>query len=142
MQFNFNAGMLFDMLHMMAEKPLPKGTACELQGVASIAFPTDEEASNRDLQEAAWFFADSLLDLAEARGRVVWGEPLYRLTAAEGEEMPAWIEDLPRYPNRLVGWRRGKTRVAFICWEQESKITPVNVDLGVVHWRAGMRKSE
>src|SRR5204862_277750 len=92
---------------------------------------------NDDMQGAARLLAEALLAVVEAQGRAVWGEPDYRVNVEDGEEVPAWVEDLPRYPVRLVGWRRGRGKVAFVYWEQEDRELPVAVDLGVVRWRAG-----
>jgi hypothetical protein len=137
MGMELRAGELFERLREMAEKRLPKGAGMEIDLVAEVSFPTDEEAHNNDLQAAARLFADALVQMVEAQGRAVWGEPEYRLTLEEGCEVPAWVEDMWQYPTRLVGWRRGRTKVAFAYWEQEDREIPVNVAIGVIPWRRG-----
>jgi hypothetical protein len=143
MFFEFHAGDPFRLLREMADRPLPKGVPFDLHGLAVIDLPPpDVEPRNKALEEAARGFADALLELLEARGRPVWGEPNYRLTAEEGVEMPAWVEELPCYPDRLVGWRRGKGKVAAAFWEHEGRIVPVFVHLAVVRWRPGVIRAE
>src|SRR5581483_5209353 len=91
----------------------------------------DLEPRNKALEQAARQFAEALIELVEARGRAVWGAPDYHFTVGEVEEVPAWIEDLPRCPDRLVGWRRGRGKVAVAYWEHEGRIIRVNVYLAV-----------
>ena len=138
MALEFIAGSLFSQLRELAEKPLPKGTKVDVCWHAVIEFPTDEEAHNDDLQAAASSLADSFLALVKAGARALWGEPDYNLNCAD-EELPAWTEDLPNGPGfeRLVGWRRGRTRVAFALREQQDREIPIFVFVGVVRWRAG-----
>jgi hypothetical protein len=138
MAFEIQAGSLFSQLRQMAEKPLPKGTQMDVSWHAMIEFPTDEEAHNDDLQAAASSLADSLLALVKAGARDLWGEPDYRLSL-EDEELPAWTEDLPTGPGfeRLLGWRRGRTLVAFVLREQQDREIPIFVYIGVVRWRKG-----
>jgi hypothetical protein len=73
----------------------------------------------------------------------VGGEPDYDFRG-EDDELPAWAEDLPNGPGveRLVGWRRGRTRVAFALQEHQDRETPVFVFIGVVRWRAGVLSNE
>jgi hypothetical protein len=141
--FELRAGALFHGLQELAQKPLPKGTKVELCWNGWIEFPTDEESHNDDLQAAARSLADALLGLVEAGARDTWGEPDYRLSL-EDEEFPAWTEDLLTGPafDRLVGWRRGRTKVAFALREQEDREIPINVSIGVVRWRAGTIANE
>jgi hypothetical protein len=138
MDFRLGASSLFHGLQELAKKPLPKGTKVDLCWNASIVFPSDEESHNDDLQAAARSLADSLLALVEAGAGDTWGEPDYRLRF-EDDEFPAWTEDLLTGPvfTRLVGWRRGRTMVAFALHEQEDREIPLNVTMGVVRWRAG-----
>lgn len=139
MHIEFHAGTLFEMLKA-ADRPFKKGQSLDMTIIATIDFPTDEEAHNNALQAAVRDFAESLLDLATAHAQLEWGEPDYRLTS-EDAEVPAWVDDLERYPVSLVGWRRGK-KVAFVYWEQEDREIPVFVYLGVVRWRSGMIEQE
>lgn len=143
MNFEFRARSLFDQLRELAEKPLPKATKVDVCWHACIEFPTDEEAHNDDLQAAARSLADSVLALVKAGARDLWGETEYHLSR-EDEELPAWTEDLPNGPgfDRLVGWRRGRTLVAFALWEQEDREIPIFVFIGVVRWRAGALANE
>jgi hypothetical protein len=106
---------------------------------ACIEFPTDEEAHNDALQAAASSLADSALALVQAGARDLWGEPDYRL-GCDDKELPAWVEDLPTGPcfDRLIGWRRGRTLVAFTLREQQDREIPIFVVIGVVRWRAGI----
>jgi hypothetical protein len=137
------AGSLFSQLRELAEKPLPKGTRLDVCWHAVIEFPTDEEAHNDHLQAAASALADSLLALVKAGARDLWGEPDCNLSC-EDEELPAWAEDLPNGPgfDRLVAWRRGRTRVAFALREQQDREIPICVFVGVVRWRAGTLANE
>jgi hypothetical protein len=132
------AGELFRCLQALADKRLAKGTTCDLAWFGAIEFPTDEEAHNDALQAAATALADALLALVVAGARTPWGEPDYELSAAD-DALPAWTEDLVDGPGflRLVGWRRGRTLVAFALRQQEDREVPVTVSLGVVRWRAG-----
>jgi hypothetical protein len=143
MALELQAGSLFSQLRELAEKPLPKGTKVDVCWHAVIEFPTDEEAHNNDLQAAASSLADSLLALVKAGARDLWGEPDYNLNC-EDEELPAWTEDLPNGPGfeRLVGWRRGRTMVAFALREQQDREIPIFVFIGVVRWRAGALANE
>lgn len=143
MDFQLGAGALFHNLQDLAKKPLPKGTKVDLCWNASIEFPTEEESHNDDLQAAVRSLADSLLALVVAGAKDTWGEPDYRLNF-ENEEFPAWTEDLLTGPGftRLVGWRRGRTMVAFALHEQEDREIPLNVTIGVVRWRAGTIANE
>jgi hypothetical protein len=137
------AGLLFSRLRELSERPLTRGTKADVCWHAVIEFPTDEEAHNDDLQAAARAFADSILALVRAGARDVWGEPDYNLSCAD-EDLPAWAEDLPNGPGfeRLVGWRRGRTLVAFALREQQDRETPIFVFVGVVRWRAGALANE
>ena len=143
MNFDLRAGSLFNQLRELAEKRLPKGTKVDVCWHASIEFPTDEEAHNDALQAAARSLADSVLALVKAGARDLWGEPDYSLSS-EDEELPAWAEDLPNGPgfDRLVGWRRGRTLVAFALREQQDREIPIFVLIGVVRWRAATLASE
>jgi hypothetical protein len=137
-RFSLRAGLLFQLLEELAAKPLPKGSKAEVCWYGWIDFPTDEEAHNDDLQRASTALADCFLALVEAGARPTWGEPDFRLSH-EDEEFPAWTEDLllPSF-GRLVGWRRGRTMVAYALREQEDREIPINILLGVVRWRAGV----
>ncbi len=141
MNIQLQAGSLFAGLRALADKKLPKGANVDVSWDASIEFLTDEEAHNDDLQDAARALADCLLDLVEAGARDDWGEPDFRLSH-EDEEFPAWTEDLLTGAgfDRLIGWRRGKTQVAFALREQEDREIPIMVLIGVVRWRAGKIK--
>jgi hypothetical protein len=142
MDFELRAGALFDSLQKLAKKPLPKGTNVDLCWHAVIEFPTDEEAHNNDLRAAARSLADSFLALVEAGARDTWGEPDYRLSF-EDEEFPAWTQDLLTAGfDHLIGWRRGRTMVAYALREQEDREIPINVIIGVVRWRAGTIANE
>jgi hypothetical protein len=137
MNFQLQAGELFQCLQELAAKPLPKGSKFELCWNAFVEFPTDEEAHNDDLQAAARSLADAFLALVEAGAPDAWGKPDYRLSW-EDEEWPAWTQDLLTAGfDRLIGWRRGRTLVAYALREQEDREIPINVMLGVVRWRAG-----
>jgi hypothetical protein len=137
MDFELRAGALFDGLKELAAKPLAKGDKVDLCWNAFIEFPSDEEAHNDDLQAAARSLADSLLQLVEAGARPVWGEPDYRL-GFEDQEFPAWTQDLLTAGfDHLIGWKRGRTLVAFALRDQEDREIPINVMIGVVRWRAG-----
>jgi hypothetical protein len=135
--FQLGASELFLRLQEFAEKPLPRGSKGDLCWVAYIEFPTDEEAHNDDLQAAASSLADSLLAMVQAAGRDAWGKPDYHLDAAD-EEFPAWTEDLLLGAfDRLVGWRRGRSLVAYALRLQEDREIPITVALGIVRWRGG-----
>jgi hypothetical protein len=141
--FELRAGSLFQQLQELAEKPLPKGTKVDVCWYASIEFPTDEEAHNDDLQAAALSLADSILALVKAGARDLWGQPDYSL-GCEDEKLPAWTGDLPTGPSfdRLIGWRRGRTLVAFALREQQDREIPISVLIGVVRWRVGTLANE
>lgn len=143
MALELRAGSLFSQLRELAEKPLRKGTKVDVCWHAVIEFPTDEEAHNDDLQAAASSLAESILALVKAGARDFWGEPDYSLSC-EDEVLPAWAEDLPNGPGfeRLVGWRRGRTRVAFALREQQDRELPILVFVGVVRWRDGTLGNE
>ena len=143
MALELPAGFLFSELRKLAERPLPKGTKVDVCWHAGIEFPTDEEAHNNDLQTAASSLADSLLALVKAGARDPWGEPDFNLNCAD-EAQPAWTEDLPNGPSfdRLIGWRRGRTRVAFALREHQDREVPIFVFVGVVRWRAGTLANE
>lgn len=143
MALELRAGSLFHQLRELAEKPLPKGSRVDVCWHAGIEFPTDEEAHNDDLQAAASSLADSILAMVKAGARDRWGEPDYNLNC-DNEDLPAWTEDLPNGPSfeRLVGWRRGRTRVAFALREHEDREVPIFVFVGVVRWRAGTLANE
>jgi hypothetical protein len=145
--FNFDAGSLFERLRELAEKPLPKDVSRDpivhSPGffLATIEFLSDEDAHNDALQAAARAFAGCMIDLVEAKATPTWGKPDYRLTF-EDELFPAWAEYLTQFPDYVIGWRRGRTKVAYVFRAQEDREIPVEVVAGVVPWKAGQLSNE
>jgi hypothetical protein len=145
--FNFDAGSLFERLRELSEKPLPKEVSQDLLihspglFLANIEFLSDEDAHDNALQAAARAFATCIIDLVEARATRTWGKPDYRLTFEE-ERFPAWADHLIAFPDYAIGWRRGRTRVAYVFRAQEDREIPIMVVAGVVPWKAGQLSNE
>ncbi len=145
--FEFDAGSLFERLRELSEKPIPKGgrqdPLCHPQCLllATIEFRSDEDAHNDALQAAARAFATDLIDLIEAKAKRTWGDPDYRLTF-EDELFPAWANDLMDFPDYLIGWRRGRAKVAYVYRAQEDREIPIMVVAGVVPWKASQLSNE
>jgi hypothetical protein len=145
--FEFDAGSLFEQLRELADKPLPKDVSQDplmnspALFLALIEFRSDEDAHNDALQAAARDFAKCVIDLVEAKAMPAWGKPDYRLTF-EDELFPAWADYLTQFPNYVIGWRRGRTKVAYVFTTQEDREIPVEVVAGVVPWKAGQLSNE
>jgi hypothetical protein len=145
--FEFDAGSLFERLRELSEKPFAKGIRREplFQSpgfyLANIEFLSDEDAHNNALQAAARAFATHIIDLIEAKATRTWGKPDYRLTF-EDELFPAWADQLIQFPDYVIGWRRGRTKVAYVFRAQEDREIPIMVVAGVVPWKAGQMSNE
>jgi hypothetical protein len=145
--FDFDAASLFERLRELSEKPLPKDVSRDplmhSPGLflANIEFRSDEDAHNNALQAAARAFATCIIDLIEAKATRTWGKPDYRLTF-EDELFPAWADQLIQFPDYVIGWRRGRTKVAYVFRAQEDREIPIMVVAGVVPWKAGQLSNE
>lgn len=145
--FEFDAGSLFERLRELSEKPLPKAASrATLQHapwliLANIEFLSDEDAHNDALQAAARDLATSIMDLIEAKAKRAWGKPDYRVTWQD-ELFPAWADGLLEFPDYVIGWRRGRTKVAYVFRAQEDHEIPIMVVAGVVPWKAGQMSNE
>jgi hypothetical protein len=145
--FEFDSGSLFDRLRELSEKPLPKDVRRDplrhphCLFLANIEFRSDEDAHNNALQAAAAAFATSIIDLIEAKAKPTWGKPDYCLTSQD-ELFPAWVDDLIQFPHYVIGWRRGRAKVAYVFRAQEDREIPIMVVAGVVPWKAGQMSNE
>jgi hypothetical protein len=134
----FRAGSFFDSLRWVVDRPLRTGSDLNFVFLCTIEFPTDEEAHNDDLQKAVYAFADAVLDMIVARGVGVWGKPDFTFMWQD-DPVPAWVQQIGLPYGRLVGWKRGRHKVAFALWEKEDREIPTNVCGGVVRCRTGSR---
>lgn len=120
-----NAEKLFDRLRAIADRPLKADF--DVDEILSIEFATDDGEVRDSARRKIEIAFGGIVACAQA----AWGRPRFRLVS-DGYDMPSWTELLPTGFDLLVGWKRGRGKIAFVLYQQEDRELPIILLVGAV----------